>query len=128
MQEFTTYRDLEIYKLAKKLAFEVHKMTLSLPKFETYEEGSQIRRSAKSVVSNIVEGFARRNYKNDFLYYITISIGECDETLVHLEILYATESFKDKNLYHYLTGEYNKLGKMLINFYKSVLKNHISQK
>lgn len=128
MQKFTSYRDLEIYKLAKKLALEIHKMTLSLPKFETYEEGSQIRRSAKSVVSNIVEGFARRNYKNDFLYYITISIGECDETLVHLEILYATESFKDKNLYHYLIGEYNKLGKMLINFYKSVLKNHISQK
>ena len=36
-------------------------MTLdNLPKFEMYEEGSQIRRSSKAVASNIVEGFGRR--------------------------------------------------------------------
>ena len=29
--------------------------------------GSQIRRSSKSVVSNIVEGFGRRRYKNEFI-------------------------------------------------------------
>ena len=128
MQKPKGYRDLDIYKLAKKLAIEIHKMTLSLPQFELYEEGSQIRRSSKSVVSNIVEGFARRKYKKDFLYYITISIGECDETQVHLEILFETESLKDKNLYDYLKSEYKKLGKMLINFYKSVLKHHLSPK
>ena len=128
MQKPKSYRDLEIYKLSKKLALEIHKMTLSHPQFELFEEGSQIRCSSKSVVSNIVEGFARRNYKKDFLYYITISIGECNETQVHLEILFEIESLKDKNLYDYLKSEYNKLGKMLINFYKSVLKHHLSPK
>ena len=35
-----SYEDLEIYQLAKKLAVEVHRMTLDeLPKFEMYEEG-----------------------------------------------------------------------------------------
>jgi hypothetical protein len=35
-----SYEDLEVYQLAKKLAIEVHKMTLDeLPKFEMYEEG-----------------------------------------------------------------------------------------
>jgi hypothetical protein len=58
-----SYRDLEIYQLAHALALRVHEMTLSLPKFELYEEGSQIRRSAKSAVANIVEGFGRRRYK-----------------------------------------------------------------
>jgi four helix bundle protein len=53
-----SYHDLEIYVLAKELAVRVHKMTLEmLPKFELYEEGSQIRRSSKSVVSTIVEGY-----------------------------------------------------------------------
>ena len=42
-----SYRDLEIYQLAHKLAIKIHR-------FETYEEGSQIRRSAKGVSSNIV--------------------------------------------------------------------------
>jgi len=51
-----SYKDLEIYKLSHSLAVGVHKMTLKeLPKFEMYEEGSQIRRSSKSIVSNIVE-------------------------------------------------------------------------
>ena len=55
-----SYRDLEIYRLSKKLAVDVHRMTLEeLPKFEMFEEGSQIRKSSKSVVSNIVEGFGR---------------------------------------------------------------------
>jgi hypothetical protein len=62
MEKAKSFRDLDIFKLAKKLAIEVHKMTLLLPQYELYEEGSQIRRSSKSVVSNIVEGFARRNY------------------------------------------------------------------
>jgi four helix bundle protein len=48
-----SYRDLDIYKLASKLAIEVHEMSLHLPKFEMYEEGSQIRKSSKSVKSNI---------------------------------------------------------------------------
>jgi len=35
-----SYKDLEIYKLSHKLAVEIHQMTLKLPKFEIYEEGS----------------------------------------------------------------------------------------
>ncbi|MEW6570601.1 MAG: four helix bundle protein [Nitrospirota bacterium] len=73
----------------------VHKITLEeLPKFEMYEEGSQIRRSSKSIVSNIVEGFGRRRYKNEFIQFLTYSIASCDETKVHLEILYQTGSLK----------------------------------
>jgi hypothetical protein len=40
----TSYEDMDVYKLAKKMAVEIHRMTLSeLPKFENYEQGSQIR-------------------------------------------------------------------------------------
>jgi hypothetical protein len=38
------YKKLEIYDLAHSLALKVHKLTMSLPKFEMYEEGGQIRR------------------------------------------------------------------------------------
>jgi len=41
-----------------------------LPKFEMYEEGSQIRRSAKSVAANIVEGYGRRRYKQEFIRFL----------------------------------------------------------
>ena len=51
-----SYKDLEIYKGSKRLAIEIHKVSLSLPKFELYEEGGQIRRSSKAAASAIVEG------------------------------------------------------------------------
>jgi len=41
---FQSYKDLDIYKKAHKLAVEIHEISLCLPKFEMYEEGSQIRR------------------------------------------------------------------------------------
>ncbi len=122
------YRDLEIYKLAFRLAIEVHNLTLKLPKFELYEEGSQIRRSSKSVGANIVEGYGKRTYKNDFLRSLTISHAECDETIYHLDILFATKSLNDKEKYEYLHSEYIKLSKMIYNFSQSVLKKHISGK
>lgn len=45
-----SYRKLEIWQMARDIAVDVHRMSLDkLPKFEMYEEGSQIRRAVKSV-------------------------------------------------------------------------------
>ncbi len=52
-----SYRKLEIWQLSREVVIEIHQMTLErLPKFEMYEEGSQIRRASKSTKSTIVEG------------------------------------------------------------------------
>jgi four helix bundle protein len=66
-----SYRDLEIYSESKRLAIEVHKISMMFPKFELYEEGSQIRRSSKAVTSLIVEGYGRRRYKADYIKYMS---------------------------------------------------------
>ena len=68
-----SYRDLEIYSLSKALAIKIHQMTLSLPGFEKFEEGAQIRRSSKSITSLIVEGYGRRRYKADFIKYLVFA-------------------------------------------------------
>jgi len=62
-----SYRDLEIYTLSYDLAIKIHKMSLTLPKYEMYEEGSQIRKSSKGITSCIVEGYGRKKYKADFI-------------------------------------------------------------
>ncbi len=49
--------------------------------------GSQIRRSSDSVVTNIVEGYGRRRYKQDFIKFLTYSHASNLETLCHLEKL-----------------------------------------
>ena len=123
---FQTYKDLEIYQLNHELAIEVHKVTLNLPKFELYEEGSQVRRSAKSIPTNIVEGFGRRRYKNEFIRFLTFALASCDETKEHLEILHKTKSLRDKDLFDSFIRRYGELGRKLYNFIKAVESGHKS--
>jgi len=121
---YQSYRDLDIYKKAHKLAIEIHEMSLKLPKFELYEEGNQIRKSSKSVKTNIVEGFGRRRYKQEFIRFLTYSLASCDETQDHLDTLYETKSLRDIEKYTYFCEEYDHLGKMITNFIKSVDSGH----
>ena len=119
-----SYRNLEIWQIARELTIDVHKMTLQLPKFEMYEEGSQIRRSMKSVRSNIVEGYGRRRYKNDYIRFIIYALSSNDETIDHLETLYETNSLKDKVLFENLSERLKRLGIKINNFLTAVEKNH----
>jgi four helix bundle protein len=111
-----SYRDLDIYNESKRLAIEVHAMSLKLPKFELYEEGSQIRRSSKSVTSMIVEGYSRRRYKADYIKYLIYSQSECDETIVHLEFIEETGSASDPGKIQKLRNEYDFLSKRINKF------------
>ena len=120
-----SYKRLVIWQEARQLVLDIHKMTLSkLPQLELYEEGSQIRRSIKSVKSNIVEGYGRRRYKQEFIRFLTYSLASCDETTDHLENLYETESLKDESLYQNLHKSLQILGKKLNLFIQSVEKGH----
>lgn len=118
-----SYRDLEVYKESKRLAIEIHKISLLLPKFELFEEGGQIRRSSKSVTSMIVEGYGRRRYKADFIKYLVYAQSECDETIVHLDFLYEAQSLKDKDCYQKIHIEYDMLSKKINRFIQWVEDN-----
>lgn len=124
-----SYRNLEIWKLARKNSIDIHKMSLTqLPLFEMFEEGRQIRRSCKSVRSNIVEGYGRKRYTGDYLKFLTYSLASNDETIDHLETLFETESLKDEILYKQIWENVNQLGKMLNNFIKTIEKSLLQKK
>jgi four helix bundle protein len=123
-----SYKKLEIWQLAREVVVEINKMSLDLPKFEMYEEGSQIRRSSKSVKSNLVEGYGRRNYKNEYMRFITFALASNDETIDHLETLYETKSLTDEIVYNQLHSKLEILGKKINKFLQSVQKEHLSNK
>ena|ERR1043165_6167933 len=124
-----SYRTLEIWKLARKATIEIHQMTLTkLPKFEMFEEGAQIRRSVKSVRSNIVEGYGRRRYKQEFIKHLVYAQGSSDETMDHLETLFETGSLTDEKLFGDLRGLLDELGRKLNLFMQSVEAGHRSEK
>ena len=119
-----SYKNLEIWVRSREISVIIHKMTLNdLPKFEMYEVGSQIRRSSKSIRSNIVEGYGRRRYVMEFIRFLTFSIASNDETIDHLETLYETESLKDKALYDDLHDKLEILGKKLNLFIQAIERN-----
>ena len=124
-----SYRDLEVWKLARELVITIHDMTLTkLPKFEMFEEGSQIRRAIKSVKACIVEGYGRRRYKQEFVKFLTYALASCDETADHLDTLVVTGSLKDKMLEMDLTRRLTTLGRKLKIFLQSVERAHKSEK
>ena len=120
------YKDLKIWQLAREISIDIHKMTLDLPKYEMYEIGAQIRRSSKSIRSNIVEGFGRRKYKNDFIKFLIYSVASKDESIDHLETLFETNSLRDEDQYKEIHGKLSELGKMLNGFIESVSKHHLT--
>src|SRR5688572_20967049 len=106
-----SYKNLEVWKLAREVAIDIHVMSLRFPKFEMYEEGQQIRRSSKSVKSTIVEGDGRRRYKKDYIKFLVCSHASNGETIDHLENLYETKSLTDHIVFNNLAKKPDTLGR-----------------
>jgi four helix bundle protein len=113
-----SYKDLDIYKLAYRLAIDVHKMTMTLPKYELYEQGSQVRRSSKSIKDNVAEGFGRRRYKDEFVRFLIFAHASCDEAISQLTMINELH-FENKDL-NSLLEEYEVLGSKINKFIQYV--------
>jgi four helix bundle protein len=123
------YRDLEVWQSARELVVAIHEMTITkLPKFEMYEEGSQIRRAMKSVKSNIVEGYGCRRCKQEFVRFVDYALASCDETAGHLDMLVATKSLTDEALIDNLATKLDELGRKSNLFLQSIERSHQSEK
>lgn len=118
------YRRLQVYQLAHSLAVDIHRMTLSLPKHEMFEQGSQIRRSSKSVAAQIVEGYCLRKNKKEFVQYLNRAYASAHETIEHLDILSETGSLTDEVVYSDLRKRCDILCKMLFRFMEGVVEGH----
>jgi four helix bundle protein len=91
----------------------VHHVALKLPYYERFDLASQIRRSSKSVPTNIAEGYGKRRSSRHFRSYLENALGSTNETIVHLQIArvldYISEPQSDS-----LVAEYRIVARMLI--------------
>ena len=117
----SSYKDLEIYQIAFYLAIRVHQLSLKLPRFELYEQGSQVRRSSKSIKDQIVEGYGRRRYKAEYIKYLTYAQASCDECTGQIETI--LELYQNMEGWKELFEEYQILGKK-INKYLQYVENN----
>lgn len=92
---------------------------MRLPKYELYETGSQLRRAAKSVSANIVEGYGRKQYPADYQRFLIISLASNDESREWL--LYVSECHPEHAPEATdLIAENEEIGRMLTAFIQSL--------
>ena len=104
--------------MADELAFQVYKATKNFPKEEIYGITSQVRRSALSIPTNIVEGYSRKRDK-ELAHFVNIRLGSLAETKY---LIYFSNrlTYFENNIYLDLKSGYQKLGKLLWKFYEAV--------
>ena len=123
----SSFRDLEIYQSAYQLALKVHSMSLELPKYEMYEQGSQVRRSSKRIKDTIAEaclprqGYGRRRYKDEFIRFLIFAHSSCDEALSQLQMI-SDIHFPDSPLTDFIDN-YETLSKTINRYIQYVEKN-----
>lgn len=115
-----SFEDLEVYQKLCELHLEICKLTLSFPRFELYELGSQIRRSSNSISANIAKGWNNRHI-NIYLEGINRSLGELQETKHHLYMAFRKD-YLNETVYNEILDKYNECGKMLKGLQQSLLR------
>jgi four helix bundle protein len=116
MQKTKSFKELNVWQKSHQLVLEIYQITKLFPKEEMYGLTAQIRRSAASVPTNIVEGY-RRKSKPDKAKFFNIALSSLDETLYHLilsnDLGYAdTQALQDK---------LEEITKMLNAYYQAVI-------
>jgi len=106
------HRDLKVYQLAYKLAMEIFHESKNFPIEERYSLTDQIRRSSRSVATNIAEAFRKRRYPNMFINKLSDSDSETTETQVWLDFSFDC-GYLSQERHKQLTEEYEEVGKML---------------
>ena len=119
------YKDLDVYKLSYKMAIEIFEETKSFPKEEKFSLTDQIRRSSRSVASNIAEAWGKRMYHNHFVNKLSDSYAEANETQTWLDFSFS-HSYMNKERHNYFSENYDHISRMLFNMMKRPEKFLIS--
>ena len=107
-----SFKDLIVYKKAFEHAMKIFQLTKTFPKEEQFSLTDQIRRSSRSICTNIGEAWRKRRYPPHFVSKLTDSDAEASETMIWLD--FALEcGYLDAQVHKKLSSEYEQIGRML---------------
>ena len=108
------HNDLDVYKLAFEAAMEIFEISKKFPVEEKYSLTDKIRRSSRSVCSNLAEAFRKRKYPKAFVSKLSDSEGEGAETQVWLDFALRCQ-YIDNPLHKTLFENYDHVIGKLVN-------------
>ncbi len=106
------YRTLLAYQKAFEVAIEIFEISKSFPLEERYSLTDQVRRSSRSVCTNLAESYKRRRYKDYFVSKLNDSETENAETQVWLDFSIACK-YITQGKYDALTMKNDEAGKLI---------------
>ncbi|RLD50492.1 MAG: diversity-generating retroelement protein bAvd family protein [Bacteroidetes bacterium] len=107
-----SFRQLQVYQKAFKLAMEIFEMTKKFPVEERYSLTDQIRRSSRSVCANIGEAYRKRRYPKHFISKLSDCDAENTESQVWLDFSLSCK-YINKEKYNDLISKSEEIGKLL---------------
>ena len=114
MALINTHKDLKVYQVSFRISMEIFEMSMTFPASEKFSLTDQIRRSSRSVSSNIAEAFRKRKYPKSFASKLTDSEAEAAETQNWLDFALKC-NYLNENKYQYFYQSYDKIIGMLVN-------------
>ncbi len=103
---------MAVYQKAFEQAMRVFEVTKSFPKAEQYSLTDQIRRSSRSVSTNVGEAWRKRRYPAHFVSKLTDADAEVTETLIWLDFSLRC-GYIEAGVHAEFAAEYEQIGKML---------------
>ena len=107
-----SFRQLQVYQKAFKLAMEIFEITKKFPVEERYSLTDQIRRSSRSVCANIGEAYRKRRYPKHFISKLSDCDAENTESQVWLDFSLSCK-YINKEKYNDLISKSEEIGKLL---------------
>ncbi len=110
--------DLDVFKLSHELTLQIYKVTENFPGEEKFGLTSQMRRSAASVPTNLIEGGYRLS-KNEYKHFLSISRGSCGE--IKYQVLLSKDlGYIDEDIYSGMKEKYDRVSMMLTKLHRSL--------
>lgn len=116
-----SYKELKVYLNAFQAAMEIFHRTKDFPRSEMYSLVDQMRRSSRSVCSNIAEAWRKRRYKAAFIAKLSDAESEACETQVWLEFALKC-GFLDREITDSLDEPYEKIQGQIVRMIENADK------
>jgi len=113
-----SHKELNVFKSSFDLAIQIHQLSKGFPPEEKYSLTDQVRRSSRSVSTNIAEAFRKRRYPKSFISKLSDSEGEAAETQVWLSFAMAF-GYLDEMIIQELDEKYEQIERQLITMIQS---------
>ncbi len=109
----SSYRELDVYKMAMEGAIRVFELTKLFPSEERFSLVDQIRRSSRSVCTNIAEAWRKRRYEAAFVSKLSDAETEAAETQVWAEVAFRCGYWREE-LFQEIDQHYDRIiGKLV---------------